>query len=297
MRIQSSLPGISTRVAKPLAVCLCAFFLFPNHALSAKRSSLVSLTPTWRMESDANYSFQADYRAPIPVKGLALHGYFADDALSIENAKASLPATTQCGEPVTVPDPRGLPAYLPERTRTEFWFYRSGDQGLYVSRSWRVERSDQCVVTASIDTKVVHMSLFNGTARFIVTKNGATPTLSTDRIADGESYSIPAEFVAIDARKLRTRSEAAIGRRTDDRLDGTPFRRVCFDTSIAFFFSNRCVLNEAGPWRGLLISANSQADDGTSYSEYGVLDIDPKALMDGRLFEWDRKIVLASAVK
>lgn len=249
------------------------------------------------MESDADYSFQADYRPPSPVKGLAVHGYFADDGLSVENAKVSLPANMQCIEPVTLLDPRGLPNHLPVRTHTEFWFYRSDDQALYLSRSWQIERSDQCGVTARIDTKVVHMSLYNGTARFIVSENGAAPTLSTEKIADGEHYSIPAQFVAIDAQLLRTGSGAAVGRRTDDQLDGTPFRRACFDTSFAFFFSNHCVLNEAGPWRGLLISADSQADDGTSYSEYGLLDIDPKALIDGRLFEWGRKIVLAPAVQ
>lgn len=297
MRIQSIAPGLPASLAKQLAFGLCAFLLFPSHALSAKSASPVSLTPIWRIENDIDYSFQADYQPPDPVKGLALHGYFADDALSLQNAKVSLPASAQCREPVTLPDPRGLPAHLPERTHTEFWFYRSGDQGLYLSRSWRVERSDQCVVTASIETKVVHMSLFNGTARFIVIENDAAPTFATDRIADGEHYSIPAQFVAIDAEKLRAGSRAAIGRRSDDRLDGTSFRRTCFDTSAAFFFSNRCVLNDAGPWRGLLISSASEADDGTSYSEYGLLDIDPKALIDGRLFEWDRKMVPAFAVK
>lgn len=77
------------------------------------------------------------------------------------------------------------------------------------------------------------MSLFNGTARFIVIENGAASALSTDRIADDELYSIPAQFVAIDAQKMRMGSGAAVGRRTDDRLDDISFRRTCFDTSFA----------------------------------------------------------------
>ncbi|NYI24199.1 hypothetical protein EWH08_15990 [Sphingobium indicum] len=289
MSIQSALPSLT----KQLAFVLCAFLALPNSALSAKSAGSVSLSPVWRMESDEDYSYQANYQPPGPVKGLALHGYFADDRLNVSDAKVSLPASAECRESVTLPDPRSLPDYLPARTHTEFWFYRSGDQGLYLGRTWRVERSDQCDVKAKVETRIIHMSLFNGMARFIVIHNGAAPVVSTNNIAEGELYPIPAHFVVMDRQLLQEGPRAAVSRRTDDRLENTSFRRTCFDTSFAFFFSNSCVLNETGPWQGLLISADSEADDGTSYSEYRLLDLDPEARIDGRLFQWDRKIVLA----
>ncbi|WP_313801642.1 hypothetical protein [Sphingobium sp.] len=290
MSLQSALPSW----IKQLTCALCAFLAFPNDALSAKSAAPLSLSPIWRMESDEDYSYQADYKRPDPIKGLAVHGYFADDSLNVRDARVSLPTSAECREPVTLPDPRHLPDYLPGRTHTEFWFYRSGDQGLYLSRTWRVERSARCDVTAMVETKIVHMSLFNGMARFIKIDNGAEPVISTDTIAEGELYPIPAHFVAIDRQLLR-KGPNTVSRRTDDRLENTPFRRTCFDTSFAFFFSNSCVLNEAGPWQGLLISADSEADDGTSYSEYRLLDLNPQAWIDGRLFQWDRKIMLAPA--
>lgn len=89
------------------------------------------------------------------------------------------------------------------------------------------------------------MSLFNGMARFIKIDNGAEPVISTDNIAEGELYPIPAYFVAMDRQLLREGPKAAVSRRTDDRLENTSFRRTCFDTSFAFFFSNSCVLNQA----------------------------------------------------
>lgn len=292
MRFQYALPSLN----KNLKFVFCALLALPGDALFAKSGAPLSLSSVWRMESDEDYSYQADYRRPAPVKGLALHGYLADDSFNIRDAKVSLPVSTECQKPITVPDPRNLPNYLPMRTHTEFWFYRSGDQGLYLSRTWQVKRSDRCDVTASVETRVVHMSLFNGMARFIKIENGADPIISTDNIAENEIYPIPAHLVAIDRKVLQKGPKAANDRRTDDRLENTSFRRSCFDSSFAFFFSNSCVLDEAGPWRGLLISAFSEADDGSSYSEYRLLDLDPKALMDGRLFQWDRQIVLALTV-
>src|SRR3546814_13287537 len=97
MSIQSARPSLT----KQLAFVLCSFLALPNSALSARSAGSVSLSPVWRMESDEDYSYQANYQPPGPVKGLALHGYFADDRLNVSDAKVSLPASAECRESVT----------------------------------------------------------------------------------------------------------------------------------------------------------------------------------------------------
>src|SRR3546814_21179509 len=72
----------------------------------------------------------------------------------------------------------------PSSTRTDTLFpyttHCRSDQGLYLGRTWRVERSDQCDVKAKVETRIIHMSLFNGMARFIVIHNGAAPVVRSE---------------------------------------------------------------------------------------------------------------------
>jgi len=109
---------------------LVLLLLDPNNAVRAKEADPSSLSSAWRMESDDDYSYDADYRPPPPVKGLTLHGYVAGEEFSVRGRAIILPAGEKCSKPIILTDPRALPANFPERTHTEFWFYRSGDQGL-----------------------------------------------------------------------------------------------------------------------------------------------------------------------
>jgi hypothetical protein len=65
----------------------------------------------------------------------------------------------------------------------------------------------------------------------------------------------------------------------------------------AFAFVSRCYYSGGGRWHGLLLSAE-RADHGRdNYEEIGTLDFDPNAMIDGRLFEWDREIQSAEKPK
>lgn len=274
-----------------------AVFLLPA-ALAAKERSPISLSPVWQLESDDEYRFEADYRPPRPVRGLALHGYLAGENLYLDSdGRIVLPTSGKCPAPVTLDDPRGLPESFPLRTDTEFWFYRSGDHGVYLSRSWMFERSAECAPVARVETRIVHMSLFNGIARFVETANGGEPEVSSVAIADDARYPILAQFVVIDDRDLNRPQGRHSRRQPVDRFEGTRLRRLCFDSSFAFLFSTSCYLVESGRWHGLLISASAEADDGSGYQEYGLSELNPRASLDGRLFEWGRKITLAPAAE
>lgn len=272
---------------------LSLLLLVPQGASVASERTTTSLSSVWRLESDEDYSYSSEYRAPPPVKGLALHGYFADDSFDANDGKITLGPSKNCTETVTLDDPRGLADGFPQRTTTEFWYYRSGDQGLYLSRNWRFELSDSCKVTMRVETEIVRLSLFNGRASFVAIANGGEPVLSTEMLDDDTLYPMPTHFVVIHARRLNERNRAEAKRRSEGRFNETRLRQTCFDSSISFLFSNSCYLSETGRWRGLLTATHSEDDADGAYSEYRLVDLDPEARIDGRLFEWDRKIALS----
>lgn len=281
------------RSIKRLALALPVFLVFSSEFALAKDADPVSLSPVWRMESDDDYSYYADYQPPRPVKGLVLHGYFADDSISVEDGQIILPPGNGCQRSIRLADPRHLPAGMPARTVAEFWFYRSGDQGLYLSRHWRFDVSNHCEGNTHVEAKIIHLSLFNGTSRFIEVKDGEVPKISAESLSEQGFYPIPEQLVVIDDRRMNARPRAGANRRRDDYIENTNLRRACFDDSETFSFATTCFLTERGPWHGLLLRADMQEDDGSAYSDYGVSEVQPKAWIDGRLFQWDRRIMLA----
>lgn len=148
-----------------------------------------------------------------------------------------------------------------------------------------------------MEATVVHVSMFNGRARFIEIDPDGDTKVSSAPIGVGALYPIPGELIDIDGRSLREHAKGDPRRRKDDRVGKQRLARACFDNSFAFFFSTSCFLTEPGRWHGLLVSADSQDDAGGAYSEYGLVELDPTARIDGRLFEWDREIRLSAAAK
>lgn len=178
----------------------CAGALTP--ALAAP-DRIETLPPEWRMEDDEAYSYDADYAPQPPVKGLAVHGYVADDSIEVADGTVILTAPGNCPAPATFRDPRTLPAGLPERTTDEYWFYRSGDQALYLSRRWVYEVDGACRGVAREVSRIVRIVWFNGTITYIEQRDGGTAALSTEKIKDNETYAIPNWLATIDDAALR----------------------------------------------------------------------------------------------
>ncbi|MFM7378794.1 MAG: hypothetical protein ACKO1O_11815, partial [Erythrobacter sp.] len=173
-----------------------------------------TLPPEWRMESDDDYSFYADYAPPPPVKGLVVHGYVADDSIAVDNGTVLLTAPETCAERVTFRFRRTLPAGLPERTTGEYWFYRSGDQALYLSRRWVYEVDAACQGVAREVSRIVRIVWFNGTVTYIEQQDVGTVVPSTERIKDNETYAIPNWLVTIDDTGLRENQQSTLVRQS-----------------------------------------------------------------------------------
>jgi hypothetical protein len=261
----------------------------------AASDKVESLPPEWRMESDEDYSFYADYAPPPPVKGLVVHGYVADDSIVGEDGTVTVTSPEACPAPVTFRPARSIPPAFPERTTGEYWFYRSGDQALYLSRKWEYAVDGACQGVTREVSRIVRIVWFNGTATFIGERDGGATDLSTEKIKDNETYPIPSWLVKIDDADLRENQQSRLVRQSPSRMtrgrdEGTGVMRTCVDLSEAFIFATECYYSGTGPWRGYLLSADAQDDAGGNYSEAGTVSFDPAARIDGRLFEWDRAI-------
>lgn len=269
-----------------LAALAAAFAsLSPAHA-----GPIASLAAPLSLQDDESYSHLTDYRAPGPVKGLALHGYVAEGDLGVwyEQGQVLLAPTKDCSVVTPITDPRHLPADFDERTRSEFWFFSSGFQSLYLELNWSFMVGAQCRVELKPDLVIVRMIEFNGRISMTVT-GGEFP--GTWTLPPGQSrFNVPSQFVyKPDGAELRSHKPERRYRRDLPGPD-VHVRRECYDSSIAFHFSTGCYLTEPGDWYGLAIYGDSQADDGSNFSRYAVTEIDTDARIDGRLFEWDRGI-------
>ena len=261
----------------------------------AASDKVESLPPEWRMESDEDYSFYADYAPPPPVKGLVVHGYVADDSIVGEDGTVTVTSPEACPAPVTFRPARSIPPAFPERTTGEYWFYRSGDQALYLSRKWEYAVDGACQGVTREVSRIVRIVWFNGTATFIEERDGGATDLSTEKLKENGTYPIPSRLVKIDDADLRETQQSRLVREAPSRMtrardETTGVMQTCVGLSQYFFFSNRCYYSGNGPWRGFLLAADSQDDAGSLYSEVGTVKFVPAARIDGRLFEWDRAI-------
>jgi len=299
-----SMAGTALRPPSGLERCLLALgaacALMPTPAAFAAPDKVETLPPEWWMESDDGYSYDADYAPPPPVKGLIVHGYVADDSIEVEDGTVFLTAPETCADRVTFKFPRTIPSGFPERTTGEYWFYRSGDQALYLSRRWVYEVDSACQGVAREVSRIVRIVWFNGTATFIEERDGGATDLSTEKIAEMGYYPIPDRLVKIDDAELRENQQSRLVRKSPSRMkrsrdEATGVMQTCFDLSEAFIFWNACYYSGNGPWRGYLLAADSQDDAGGNYTETGTVKFVPAARIDGRLFEWDREIARSAA--
>lgn len=288
----------TNKFANSWIVCCLAgstFALIPGSIAIAASNEVESLPPAWSMESDEDYSYDADYVAPAPVPGLVIHGYAADDSISVEDGTISVSTPKNCTGPITFKDERDIPENYPTRTTGEYWYFRSGDEAVYLSRKWVYEVDRTCQGSAREVSRVVRVIWFNGNATFIEQDDGGNTRVSTERIVEHGYYPIPRWLVRMDDSDLREDERSRLVREAPSRMrrerdETTGVTRTCFDLSQFFFFATNCYYSGRGPWRGFLLSSDSQDDVGANYTELGTVRFVPRANIDGRLFEWDRRI-------
>ena len=268
---------------------LVSILLVANSAFAKERA--ISLPDPWTLEGDDKYSFNADYEPPEPVRGLYLHGYYAGEEIFESNGKVHLQASEGCAAPIEIIDPRKLVEGMPERTHAEFWFFRSGDQGLYLERRWQFGVTENCTPIVEQKVKIVRYVLFNGQVTFVPISGEKYPGSRTEFPGD-IGAPIPDRFVQIDPSEYVATLKHYRNRGERRKFKDTKISEHCFNTGIVFHFSGSCYVTLRGPWRGLQNSHWTESDDGSDYYQYGLLNLDLDVLVDGRLFEWDREITV-----
>lgn len=141
------------------------FMMLPSGVVAAQATH--SLPAAWTMDADEDYSNNADYVPPKPVPGLIVHGFQANDSVEVVDGKAIIHGSGRCSGKITFEDRRGLPSNVPARTLGEYWFFRSGDQALYLSRKWIYLDGEDCRGVARLVTRIVRVLWFNGDATFV----------------------------------------------------------------------------------------------------------------------------------
>lgn len=270
----------------------------PVSAAFAAPKQAETLPSGWVLESDDDYSSNDDYTPPPNVSGLFMHGFEADDSIDVDNGTVTLRASVPCAKTVAFADERGFPESFPDRTQTEFWFYRSGDQALYLSRKWDYDFDGECHGVAREVRRIVRIVWFNGTVTFAESSGGGTARISTEKLAGNAYYPIPKRLIKMDETGLRETETSPLVRKEPkrkrvDRDPVTGVERTCFGLSQFFFFHTECYFSGRSQWRGALLSAESQGHAGEGQSEMGAAQFKPAAIIDGRLFEWDREISAA----
>jgi hypothetical protein len=265
-----------------------------------------SLPAAWKMDADEDYSNNADYVPPKPVPGLIVHGFEANDSIEVVDGKVVLEGTGRCTGEIVFEDLRGLPSTLPSRTLKLFWYFRAGDQALYLSREWVYEAGKDCRGIARLVTRMVRVVWLNGAVTLIEIGDKGVADFATERLDSPvygkKSLSIPSHLLQIDGRDFVETGRSRLvrrepSRRTQSQFGTTRHRQTCFGLSAAFAFVSRCYYSGEGNWHGLLLSAERAEHGRDNYAESGTLDFDPNAMIDGRLFEWDREIQSAEKPK
>ncbi|WP_162789544.1 hypothetical protein [Altererythrobacter sp. ZODW24] len=275
-------------IQKTTPIILVAIFSISSTAYA---SDPLGVPNGWELESDDTYSSSDDYLPPAPVSGLYLHGYFADDRFYIADGEIVLPPSKRCETTVRMSDPRNFPPTMPDQTNSEFWLFRSGNQGLYLLHRWTIFRAKDCEIQTKRDFEIHRFTFFNGQVTFLEFAGSSAFDIRSRTLNSDESYPIPKRFVEIDPSDyLETRKQyGKRGHKNTVTDKNIPMH--CFHTGITFHFSTNCYIRQRGPWRGLQTTSWSASDDGGNYSESGLVELNLDASIDGRLFEWDRELI------
>lgn len=244
----------------------------------------------WVLETDeSQYPFIADPIPPGPVDGVYAHGISGDGGVGWSDTLDVPGISEECSGRLRLEYAVPRPTELPEHIAAEFWFFRSGDQVLYLQKLWLVEAVEDCVGRVVLHTNYAR-AIIRGESRteFYARPEGRyeVRTVSSEIGVTGK---IPGALLYPSAdQRQRNR-----GIRSDEGRG--PAGEVCYDESIAFHFATQCYIERRGPWRGYLSYSQSQDDTGDNISEYRILELDTHAQLDGRLFEWDRTITFSGA--
>lgn len=269
------------------AFALAALAVLVGQAADAT-DRLYTLPAPLMIDAEAHYS--GDVAPPAPRRGLVVHGYYYDAYYGEAWATAELAEQAeQCGDALQLPETTDQPDRADQPVIYDFWLVHAPPEALYIVRHKRLTGLANCVATAGYHLEISRLILAGDRVTEIGFEDGQWGRPQTLPANAGFTYAADRFLkpVKLDALRKRYRT-----------MPTPPHHRkhfgpnvVCFDTSGGMIGSGECRLDEPGRWQGILLNRHtfhtSNHDDGTQ-----VEFIDTDALIDGRLFEWDRAISL-----
>jgi hypothetical protein len=271
------------------AIVLAALALMGAGTAHAK-DQVYTLPAPLSLESMARYS--SDTAPPEARRGLVLQGYYYDayhgeNWVSSELAKQA----EACGDRLQLP----VSALQKERPNQpviyDFWLVHSPPEALYVARHSRLTRLVDCVATAEYHLETSRLLLMGDRVTSIEAVNGRWGAPQTLPANDGYTYAADRFLKPVKLDALRKRYGTMLPPPHVAQRFGSNI--ICFSTSGGMIGSGECRLDQPGQWRGILLNRHT-FHTGTHEDGIEVEYIDTNALIDGRLFEWDRPISLAS---
>lgn len=264
---------------------------------------LAVLPSSLSLEGDEEYRWKADYVPPQPVKGYFVHGYAYgwDSAFAgqfIENYSVKRKACPEKRLPTAGEQNwGGLEEFGDPKPDQEFWFFRTGSESLYIGRRWVPSALEDCKLiyatkidmyrSVQISDRITVSQFEDGKIKHVWTTGLRDPYFGLGVM---KALALPNPAAV---RSLRDRA-AQKGTLKRSKFDGV--NQLCWSYWEHFWGGSRCVITQRGVALGLLSSASSEEDTGpSSYLHLKRLSTD--ALLDGRLFEWDREITLAQQPK
>ena len=264
---------------------------FAVHPIS---SAAKSIAP-WVIEKDKTYSFLDNYKAPKNRKGLVVRGHAYDvdapDWVSRDREKAAM---KECNGKISYPFIEDLyagegpheSAYFPY---FEFWFIHSAPDAFLLKRKASLASVEDCEAKIEYSYSVIRSFVSNDLVT-IQSSSEKGSEVKTVKLEEGLREATSGMLPLPDIRALRKRykGKAYIPEQSD-----LGRREQCFNTGGMLDLATQCHL-VGTKYQGLELGSHAEH---TSTYEHGdmITHLETDAAIDGRLFEWDRKIWYAGA--
>lgn len=269
--------------------------IMPNTLLARYTPTTYVLAEPWQLETDDQYSYDYDYQAPKSRHGLVVHGYRYDQYESLWPSKElESAAAEKCDGKISYPFREtqhtgpGPYEYTPFPI-TEFWLVHSEPEVLLLERRAYIAGTEQCEAQLAYRAEVTRSFISNGMITSHRTTDGKS-RIETVSESEGQARATHGRFPLRNMREVRKRLK---GRSSGRKKSSLGVNIECFYTGSSLDRATACYLLGGGKYTGLPLDNHFEH---TASAETGikVTYLSTESLIDGRLFEWDRKISLAT---
>lgn len=264
----------------------------------------VSLPPELRLETDEEYDPYEDYTPLEPLSGSYVHGYakghpnFKQSWLERELGKSCATGFTFDRHPEV------LTKEIDFWPDIKFWFFRHNGQALYIRLKQVGTEVRGCDVLLEPEIKIVRgLFLKNQLTTFRIDQEGLAKVKVLP--SDGSFMTeIPGVLISDGLTAVRNADKRSkMGRQFFKEPFGKPFlekvSEECFTIPSGLDSGISCYISDKEALFGLLtysrfdyhVLSDRWDEDFSSY--YAITEAKPRTKIDGRLFEWDRKITVA----